>query len=106
MEEASMTHYVALIAGQNGAYDVVFPDCPGCVAHGRTIDEAHRRASTELSRWLRDQDASHIIRPVARSQATLLANLDFADAVADGALMMSVGASALQDPAAQRPGMR
>ncbi|CAM5769135.1 hypothetical protein LMIY3S_02736 [Labrys miyagiensis] len=87
-----MAHYVALIAGQNGAYDVTFPDCPGCTAHGRTIDEAHRHASTELSRWLDHHDANGIIRPVARSQGTLLANLDLADAVAEGAIMITVGA--------------
>ena len=32
--------YPALIDGEAGAYGVVFPDLPGCVAMGSTIDEA------------------------------------------------------------------
>jgi len=32
--------YTALIDGEAGAYGVSFPDLPGCVAMGRTVDEA------------------------------------------------------------------
>jgi predicted RNase H-like HicB family nuclease len=44
-----MYRYTALIDGETGAYGVSFPDLPGCVAMGRTVDgalmaaaEAHR----------------------------------------------------------------
>jgi predicted RNase H-like HicB family nuclease len=101
-----MAHYVALIAGQDGTYHVTFPDCPGCIARGRTIDEAHRRASAELAKWLKDHDANGTVRPVARSQGTLLARLEFADAVAEGAILMTVGAASSQEDRKHRASTR
>ena len=44
--------YPALIDGQAGAYGVVFPDLPGCVAMGSTIDEALRNAQEALRDWM------------------------------------------------------
>ena len=35
-----MARYPALIDGENGAYGVTFPDLPGIVAMGETLDEA------------------------------------------------------------------
>ena len=44
--------YPALIDGEAGAYGVVFPDLPGCVAMGSTIDDALRNAQEALSDWM------------------------------------------------------
>ena len=44
--------YPALIDGETGAYGVVFPDLPGCVAMGSTIDEAMRNAQEVLCDWM------------------------------------------------------
>ena len=44
--------YPALIDGEVGAYGVVFPDLPGCVAMGSTIDEALGNAREALSDWM------------------------------------------------------
>ena len=39
-----MTRYPALIDGETGAYGVTFPDLPGIVAMGATLDEAFLNA--------------------------------------------------------------
>ena len=42
-----MTRYPALIDGETGAYGVTFPDLPGIVAMGATLDEALLNAIAE-----------------------------------------------------------
>ena len=44
-----MARYPALIDGENGAYGVTFPDLPGIVAMGATLDEAFANAEEALS---------------------------------------------------------
>ena len=43
-----MTRYPALIDGETGAYGVTFPDLPGIVAMGATLDEALLNAEEAL----------------------------------------------------------
>ena len=43
-----MVQYPALLDGEAGAYGVVFPDLPGCVAMGTTVDEALSHAAAAL----------------------------------------------------------
>ena len=43
-----MARYPALIGGEKGAYGVTFPDLPGIVAMGKTVDEAMRNAEEAL----------------------------------------------------------
>ena len=43
--------YPALIEGEGDDYGVVFPDLPGCVAMGHTVDEAIRHAEETLHDW-------------------------------------------------------
>ena len=55
--------YPALIDGQTGGYGVAFPDLPGCVAMGSTVDEAIENAEDALRDWIDSmKDAGH---PVA-----------------------------------------
>ena len=51
--------YPALIDGETGAYGVVFPDLPGCVAMGSTIDEALRNAQEVLRDWMDSMEEAH-----------------------------------------------
>ena len=44
--------YPALIDGQAGGYGVAFPDLPGCVAMGSTVDEAIENAEDALRDWI------------------------------------------------------
>ena len=43
-----MARYPALIDGENGAYGITFPDLPGIVAMGETLDEALVNAEEAL----------------------------------------------------------
>lgn len=43
-----MTRYFALLDGRKGAYGLHFPDLPGCVAMGETVDEAFSNAIVAL----------------------------------------------------------
>lgn len=44
--------YPALIDGKDGAYGVAFPDLPGCVAMGSSVDEALANAAGALRDWI------------------------------------------------------
>jgi predicted RNase H-like HicB family nuclease len=47
-------YFTAIIeAGGNSGYGVYFPDLPGCVSAGDTIEEAARNAEEALSLHLR-----------------------------------------------------
>ncbi|MDP1738336.1 MAG: type II toxin-antitoxin system HicB family antitoxin [Caulobacter sp.] len=41
------------IDGRPGAWGVVFPDCPGCCAMGKTVEEALANSAEALADWLR-----------------------------------------------------
>lgn len=43
-----MVSIVALIHGVPGGYGISFPDFPGCVSGGATVDEALRRGQVAL----------------------------------------------------------
>lgn len=48
-----MTHYVAIVEEEEGkAVGVWFPDLPGCVSAGDTLDEAMANASEALALWV------------------------------------------------------
>ena len=48
--------YPALIDGEAGAYGIVFPDLPGCVAIGATIDEVVQNAEAAMGDWFADME--------------------------------------------------
>ncbi len=62
-----MLRYPALIEGESGAYGVTFPDLPGIVAMGASMDEAMINAEEALRDYAleaeRDEDA--IVPPSA-----------------------------------------
>ena len=53
-----MGSYPALVDGEKGAYGVVFPDLPGCVAMGHTVDEALKHAEEALREYLSEMKNS------------------------------------------------
>ena len=62
--------YPALIDGEAGGYGVVFPDLPGCVAMGSTIDEALNNAQDALRDWADSmEEARQAILPPSASVA-------------------------------------
>ncbi len=66
------TRYPALIDGEYGAYGVTFPDLPGIVAMGKTIDEALMHAETALRDYVleTEKDNAEIIPPSPIEQVT------------------------------------
>ena len=44
-----MLNYVALIQKENKEYWVIFPDFPGCVSVGKTVDEAYKNSIEALA---------------------------------------------------------
>ena len=57
--------YPALIDGEAGAYGVVFPDLPGCVAMGSSIEETIQNAEDAMRDWIDDMErrGHHIAEP-------------------------------------------
>lgn len=74
-----MTRYVGLIDGEPGAFGVVIPDCPGCVAMGDTLEEALDNAAEVLRDWTEAVEAQGGVAPTPRA-----ANVIRAEAEADG----------------------
>jgi predicted RNase H-like HicB family nuclease len=49
--------YIGLIDGTQGSYGMVFPDLPGCIVMGETIDDTVRAASEALGDWINTVEA-------------------------------------------------
>lgn len=62
-----MDRYPALINGEKGAYGVTFPDLPGIVAMGTTVDEALVNAEEALRDYAieAEKDGEEISQPSA-----------------------------------------
>ena len=62
-----MARYPALIDGEKGAYGVTFPDLPGIVAMGTTVDEALVNAEEALRDYAveAEKDGEKIAQPSA-----------------------------------------
>lgn len=44
-----MAHAIGIIHGEDGAFGISFPDFPGCVSSGRTLDEAVSNGTQALA---------------------------------------------------------
>jgi predicted RNase H-like HicB family nuclease/predicted transcriptional regulator len=80
-----MVAVVALVHGKPGAYGISFPDFPGCIAGGDTIDEALRRGRDALDFHVESMtevgEALPKIRDIAEIKADPEYVEDFADAL-------------------------
>lgn len=70
-----MLRYPALIDGKNGAYGVTFPNLPGIVAMGKTVDEALLNAEEALRDYAveAEKDGEEITPPSALERVKPLA---------------------------------
>lgn len=56
-----MNRYIALIEKEEGSsYGVIFPDVPGCISAGNTLDEALKNAEEALSFHLDGEEAPKV----------------------------------------------
>ncbi|PPQ30156.1 type II toxin-antitoxin system HicB family antitoxin [Rhodopila globiformis] len=78
-----MTAYIALIRKEPGSdFGVDFPDFPGCVTAGRTLDEARRMASDALDLHIRGMVEDSEQLPEPSSLDAIMADPGNRDAVA------------------------
>jgi predicted RNase H-like HicB family nuclease len=85
-----MTSYVAVIDGEAGAYGAWFPDLPGCVAMGDSLDSLIRNAANALRDWAEVfvERGGRVPEPSALE--VLRATPEVAEALAQGGLLRSV----------------
>src|SRR5215471_889706 len=80
-----MVAVVALVHGKPGAYGISFPDFPGCVSGGESVDEALRRGRDALDFHVESMmevgEALPKIRDIAEIRADPEFVEDFADAL-------------------------
>lgn len=78
-----MTAYIALIRKEHGSdYGVDFPDFPGCVTAGRSLDEARRMAAEALALHVEGMAEDGEALPDPASLDTVMADRHNHDAVA------------------------
>ena len=70
-----MPDYPALVDGEEGAFGVTFPDLPGIVAMGTTMDEAILNAAEALKDYALEAlaDGEEIISPTPMEKAEISA---------------------------------
>mgnify|MGYP000974187350 CR=1 FL=1 len=85
-----MTRYIALVDGEDGAYGVVFPDAPGCVAMAASQEEVINDAADALAEWVADELADGRALPAARPVEKLLMDEEVRTALGRGAILASI----------------
>jgi predicted RNase H-like HicB family nuclease len=83
---ANTTLYIALIDGEPSAYGASFPDLPGCVAMGETLDEVTQSAAEALREWVEMAELHHEQVNAPSSLDRLICDLNVRAAIADGAV--------------------
>jgi predicted RNase H-like HicB family nuclease len=78
-----MVAVVALVHGAPGAYGISFPDFPGCIAGGGTVDEALRRGRDALDFHVESMIEVGEVLPKVRDIAEIRADREFADDFTD-----------------------
>jgi predicted RNase H-like HicB family nuclease len=74
-----LTYYIAIVEEEEGkAFGVWFPDLPGCVSAGDTLDEAILNAAEALELWARAMIECGQEIPPPRSLTHLKSNSEVA----------------------------
>lgn len=77
-----MSHYPAFVDGEAGAYGVTFPDLPGIVAMGETVEDALANAEEALQDYV-----TEVERDEARvGEASPMAKVS----PADGSILVAI----------------
>jgi predicted RNase H-like HicB family nuclease/uncharacterized protein (DUF1778 family) len=78
-----MVAVVALVHGRPGAYGISFPDFPGCIAGGETVDETLRRGRDALDFHVESMMEVGEALPKIRDIAEIKTDPEFAEDFAD-----------------------
>lgn len=82
-------HYVALIhKNADSPYGVCFPDVPGCIAVGSTIEEAISSGTEALAFHVRGMIADGDIVPISRMPDVIMADPEIAEDRAGAMLVL------------------
>jgi predicted RNase H-like HicB family nuclease len=84
-----MAHYIAILEGEAGAYGISFPDLPGCVAMGATMDETWNNAIEVLADWVNEMGGSEAIS-MPRPLEAIRHDSEVREAIAEGASLVTV----------------
>ena len=82
--------YFVVLDGEAGGYGAVFPDLPGCVAMGDTIEGALANAADALRDWIDLSEENGKPAPPPRALEALRADPDVAQALSNGASLAVV----------------
>jgi predicted RNase H-like HicB family nuclease len=85
-----MAIVLGLIHGEPGNYGISFPDFPGCVAGGDTIDEAIARGHEALYMHVETMVGEGMPIPELRGIDAVRADPDYADEVADAVTVAAI----------------
>ena len=86
-----MPGYIALVHKDEGtSYGVSFPDVPGCISAGDTLEEAAENAAEALGGHFAAMKADGETIPAPRDFEELKRDPEFAEESADAILMMVV----------------
>ena len=97
-----MIHYVAIVEEEVGkAIGVWFPDLPGCVSAGDTLDEAMLNAAEALQLWAEAMVESGQKIPPPRSLTDLKADSEIAQDLAAFMVALIPFSLSLREPAAK-----
>lgn len=78
-----MVSYIAIIHKDPGSdYGVSFPDFPGCISAGTTLDEVRAGAAEALALHIRGMEEEDELIPAPSSLEEVMKSPDFADGVA------------------------
>lgn len=90
IRDINMTLYIALIDGAPGAYGASFPDLPGCVAMGETLDTVTQSAAEALREWVEMAEMHQEQVPAPSSLDRLICDPGVMAETADGAVLTHI----------------
>ena len=85
-----MAAIVALIHGKAGTYGISFPDFPGCVSGGASLEEALRRGRETLATHVAFLIDEGMSLPAVRDVDAVRADSELTSDLADATLMTAV----------------
>jgi predicted RNase H-like HicB family nuclease len=84
-----MARYVAIFEGDDDSYGISFPDLPGCVAMGRTADEAWENAIEVLADWVTEMGGAEAV-PAPRPISAFRNDPEVKEALGAGAVLIAI----------------
>ncbi|WP_020187635.1 type II toxin-antitoxin system HicB family antitoxin [Hyphomicrobium sp. 99] len=84
----AMPHVYALVHEERGSFGISFPDFPGCISGGHTLDEAIRRGAKALNFHVAGMVEGGERLPTLRSLDELRADAEFVESLDGGDLAL------------------